>query len=130
MVNSLRRLALHRANDMLTVISESHEHDLVFFKTKYDSLTIIIQNIIHYSHNKHYVKRRGAKSRKRSFNHMSQHIKVDLMFFRLVALQMRVHSSLFKLQICVLCLKLSHGLYYLSANSKGSGDTARMHRLT
>ena len=28
---------------------------------------------------------------------------------------------------CIFCLKLPQGLYYMSANSKGSGKTALMH---
>ena len=50
-----------------------------------------------------------------------------------VDLQMCMHSPLFGLQTCFLgvffCLKLPPGLYYMSASSNGSGDTALLHRL-
>ena len=53
----------------------------------------------------------------------------DLMVFHFVVFQMRMPSFLFRLQTCVFCLKLPHGLYYLFANSKGSSKTALMRRL-
>ena len=50
------------------------------------------------------------------------------MVFRVVVLQMRMRSPLFWLQMRF-CLKLPQVLYYMSANSKGSGETALMRRL-
>ena len=51
------------------------------------------------------------------------------MFLRFVFLQMRMHGPLFGLQICLFCLRLPQGTYYMSANGNGSGETALMHRL-
>ena len=42
---------------------------------------------------------------------------------------MRMRSPLFGLQMYVVCLKLPQGLYYMSANRIGSGETALMRRL-
>ena len=49
------------------------------------------------------------------------------MIFRFVVLPLRMHSLLFGLHIYVLYLKLPQGLYYMSANSKGSGETTLKH---
>ena len=46
------------------------------------------------------------------------------MTFRFVVAQ----SLLFWLETCDLCLNIPQGLYYVSANSKGSGETALMRR--
>ena len=49
------------------------------------------------------------------------------MIFRFVArLQMLMRTPLFEWQTCTFCLKLPQGLYYMSANSKGSGEAAPM----
>ena len=60
----------------------------------------------------------------------SAHEKGAFMVFWFVELQMRMSSPLFGLQICVgFFLKLPQGLYNMSANSKGSDETALMRRL-
>ena len=41
---------------------------------------------------------------------------------------MCVNSPLFGLQVCDVCLTLPQGLSYMSANSKGSGETALVRR--
>ena len=52
--------------------------------------------------------------------------KNDLMVFLFVVIQMSMKSPQFGLQFC---LKLPQGLYYMSADSKGSGGTVLMCRL-
>ena len=57
------------------------------------------------------------------------HEKGYIIVFRFVVLQMRTSSPIFGQQACVFCPKLPEGLYYTSANSKGSGEIALMRRL-
>ena len=52
--------------------------------------------------------------------------KRDFMVFQFVVVQMCVHIALSGLQTCIICLTLPKDLYYMSANSKGSGETALM----
>ena len=52
------------------------------------------------------------------------------MFVWFVGLQMCMSSPLFGLQTCFFHPEASSGLYYMSANSKGSGETVLMCRLT
>ena len=54
--------------------------------------------------------------------------KGDVMVFWFVVVQMRMHKPLFGLQICGFCLKVPQGLYFMSATSKGLGETALMRR--
>ena len=63
--------------------------------------------------------------------YLSQHTKKWTLWFS----DCRSSNLLFGLQTCVFllfffCLKLPYGLYYMSANSKGSGETALTGRLT
>ena len=61
---------------------------------------------------------------------LSRHIKKrDSMVCQFVFHYIHIHSPLFELQTYGLYLKLPQSLYYRSANSKDSGETAHMRRL-
>ena len=54
---------------------------------------------------------------------MSGHMKKrDLVVFWFIVVQMLMHRPLFGLQTCIFGLKLPQGLFYMSADSKGSGS--------
>ena len=52
------------------------------------------------------------------------HEKRNRMVFRFVVLQTRMHSPLFGLRTCAVLPEASSRSLYMSANNKGSGETA------